>query len=147
MMDVCKRFPGAEFWTNIFTPYPGSPIFHRAAELGIEVPRSLEGWVDYFPRYTALPWLKGKDHQRVQRMRDYLRIAFDRAPIAANGPGGFAQTIKHLTAYPARWRLDHDVYGVPVELWANRVLKNIVKLPKPSVDAKMMGPETAPSCT
>ena len=26
MMDVCRRFPGAEFWTNIFTPYPGSPI-------------------------------------------------------------------------------------------------------------------------
>jgi radical SAM superfamily enzyme YgiQ (UPF0313 family) len=20
MMDVCRRFPGAEFWTNIFTP-------------------------------------------------------------------------------------------------------------------------------
>ena len=32
MMDVCRRFPGAEFWTNIFTPYPGSPIFHRAKE-------------------------------------------------------------------------------------------------------------------
>ncbi len=69
MMDVCRRFPGAEFWTNIFTPYPGSPIFHRAGELGIEVPRSLEGWVEYFPRYTSLPWLKGADHQRVQRMR------------------------------------------------------------------------------
>ena len=34
MMDVCRRFPGAEFWTNIFTPYPGSPIFQRAEELG-----------------------------------------------------------------------------------------------------------------
>jgi anaerobic magnesium-protoporphyrin IX monomethyl ester cyclase len=25
-MDVCRKFPGAEFWTNIFTPYPGAPI-------------------------------------------------------------------------------------------------------------------------
>jgi radical SAM superfamily enzyme YgiQ (UPF0313 family) len=147
MTDVCQRFPGAEFWTNIFTPYPGSPIFHRAKELGIEVPHSLEGWVDYFPRYTALPWLKGKEHQRVQRMRDYLRIAFDRAPIAAAGPGKFARAVKHLTAFPARWRLDHDFYGYPLELWANRMLNNLVKLPKPRVDAKMMGPETAPSCT
>jgi radical SAM superfamily enzyme YgiQ (UPF0313 family) len=146
MMDVCERFPGAEFWTNIFTPYPGSPIFHRAKELEIEVPRSLEGWLDYFPRYTTLPWLNGKAHQRVQRMRDYLRIAFDRAPIAAKGPGGVARTVKHFTAYPARWRLRHDVYGLPIELWANRTLKNLVKLSKPSVDAKMMGPETAPSC-
>lgn len=147
MMDVCRRFPGAEFWTNIFTPYPGSPIFHQAEKLGIEVPKSFEGWVDYFPRYTVLPWLKGKDHHRVQMMRDYLRIAFDRAPIALKGPGKFAKKIQHFTAYPARWRLDHDFYRFPLELWVNRQLKNIVKLPKPSVDAKQMGPETAPSCS
>jgi hypothetical protein len=34
-----------------------------------------------------------------------------------------------------------------VELWVNRTLKNIVKLPKPSVDAKIMEPTPAPSCT
>jgi len=146
-MDICQKFPGAEFWTNIFTPYPGSPIFQQAAKLGIEVPKSLEGWVDYFPRYTVLPWLQGKDHQRVQTMRDYLRIAFDRAPIATTGHGRFAKAIQHLTAYPARVRLNHDFYNFPVELWINRQLKNIVKLPKPSVDAKRLQPETAPSCT
>ena len=143
MMDVCRKFPGAEFWTNIFTPYPGSPVFHDAAQLGIEVPRSLEGWIDYFPRYTVLPWLNGKDHKRVQTMRDYLRIAFDRAPIAANGPGRFAKAIQHVTAYPARVRLNHDFYSFPVELWINRQLKNIVRLPKPNVDAKRLQPEAA----
>jgi anaerobic magnesium-protoporphyrin IX monomethyl ester cyclase len=143
MMDVCRKFPGAEFWTNIFTPYPGSPVFRDAAKLGIEVPRSLEGWIDYFPRYTVLPWLNGKDHKRVQTMRDYLRIAFDRAPIAANGPGRFAKAIQHLTAYPARARLNHDFYSFPVELWVNRQLKNIVRLPKPNVDAKRLQPEAA----
>jgi anaerobic magnesium-protoporphyrin IX monomethyl ester cyclase len=147
MMDICQKFPGAEFWTNIFTPYPGSPIFRQAATLGIDVPKTLEEWVNYFPRYTVLPWLNGKDHQRVQTMRDYLRIAFDRAPIAANGPGRFAKIVQHLTAYPARMRLNHDFYSFPIELWLNRQLKNIVKLPKPSVDAKTMGPETATSYT
>jgi anaerobic magnesium-protoporphyrin IX monomethyl ester cyclase len=147
MMDICRKFPGAEFWTNIFTPYPGSPIFHRAAQLGIEVPKTLEGWADYFPRYTVLPWLKGSDHQRVQTMRDYLRIAFDRAPIATTGHSRFAKAIQHLTAYPARVRLNYDFYSFPIELWINRQLKNIVKLPKPSVDAKRLQPETAPSCT
>jgi len=147
MMDICRKFPGAEFWTNIFTPYPGSPIFHDAQKLGIELPQTFEGWVDYFPRYTVLPWLKGRDHQRVQVMRDYLRIAFDRAPIAKTGPGRIAKTIQHLTAYPARFRLNNDFYGFPIELWINRKLKNIVKLPKPSVDAKRLEPNPAPSCT
>ena len=68
-------------------------------------------------------------------------------PLPLTGPGRFAKAIQHLTAYPARWRLDHDVYRFPVEVWLNRTLKNLVKLPKPNVDAKMMGPETAPSCT
>ncbi len=146
MMDACRRFPGTEFWTNIFTPYPGSPIFHRIQELGIDVPNSLEGWVDYFPRYTVLPWLKGKDHERVQAMRDYLRIAFDRAPIAADRDGRLAKAIRRLTSLPARWRLDHDFYAFPFELWLNRKLKNIVTLPKPSVDAKPLEPAAAPTC-
>lgn len=146
MMDVCRRFSGAEFWTNIFTPYPGSPIFHRAQEIGIETPKTLEGWVDYFPRYTVLPWLKGKEHQRIQTMRDYLRIAFDRAPIAATPHNRLATSIKRVTSYPSRWRLDHDFYAFPVELWVNRKLKNILTLPKPNVDAKPLEPAAAPSC-
>ena len=147
MMDVCRRFPGAEFWTNIFTPYPGSPVFHRAKELGIEVPKSLEGWVDYFPRYTVLPWLKGKDHQRVQTMRDYLRIAFDRAPIATDQRDRLSRTVSRLTSYPARWRLDHDFYGMPVELWINRKLHSIRPVTKSNVDAKPLEPAAAPSCS
>ena len=53
----------------------------KAFELGIQVPNTFEGWADFFPRYTVLPWLKGAQHQRVQRMREYLRIAFNRIPI------------------------------------------------------------------
>ena len=146
MMDMCRRFPGAEFWTNIFTPYPGSPIFSRAKELGINVPETMEGWIDYFPRYTVLPWLSGKDHQRVQVMRDYLRIAFDRAPIAADRAGWFPRAMQRLTGLPARWRLDHDIYDFPIELWVNRKLNRILTLPKPNVDAKIMEPATQPSC-
>jgi anaerobic magnesium-protoporphyrin IX monomethyl ester cyclase len=146
MIDVCRRFPGAEFWTNIFTPYPGSPIFHRAKELGIDVPTSLEGWVDYFPRYTVLPWLLGREHRRVQMMRDYLRVAFDRKPIAVTRSGRLARGIQRLTRVPARWRLDHDVYALPWELWVNRKLKRIRALPKPKVDAKLLEPAASPSC-
>jgi anaerobic magnesium-protoporphyrin IX monomethyl ester cyclase len=145
MMDVCRRFPGAEFWTNIFTPYPGSPIFYRAKEIGIEVPSTLEGWVNYFPRYTVLPWLKGREHRHVQTMRDYLRLAFERAPIATDRRAGLAKFISRLTTYPARWRLDQDVYAFPFELWLNRRLKSIRPLPKPNVDAKLLEPAVSPS--
>jgi anaerobic magnesium-protoporphyrin IX monomethyl ester cyclase len=139
MMDVCRRFPGAEFWTNIFTPYPGSPIMKRAQEMGIEVPKTLEGWADYFPRYTQLPWLKGKEHERLQITRDYLRIAFDRIPIATDTRGPITRIAQKSLSLPARWRLDNDVYKYPVEIWLNNKLKKRMSTAqKPAVDAKRL---------
>jgi len=146
IMDVCRRFPGAEFWTNIFTPYPGAPVMLKAKELGIEAPSSLEGWADFFPRYTFLPWLRGSDHRRVQTMRDYLRLAFDRVPIAADQRSPWTRRLQHLIAYPSRWRLDHDFYALPFELWVNRKLKRLVPVAKPTVDAKLLEPATQASC-
>ena len=55
VMDVCRKLPGAEFWTNIFTPYPGAPIMDKIAELGVQTPDSLEGWVNFFPGIPSFP--------------------------------------------------------------------------------------------
>jgi anaerobic magnesium-protoporphyrin IX monomethyl ester cyclase len=137
MMSVCRRFPGAEFWTNIFTPYPGSPIFAKTTELGIDLPASLEAWADYFPRYTRLPWLDGKEHDRLQITRDYLRLAFDRIPIGADRRGKVTRLMQKAISLPARWRLDHDVYNMPLELWVNNRIKKYIAA-KPAVDAKRL---------
>ena len=147
MMDVCRKFPGAEFWTNIFTPYPGAPIMEHPEEIGLQVPTSLEGWADFFPRYTVLPWLNGRDHRRLQTMRDYLRIAFDRVPISADTRDRITRTVQKAISLPARWRLDHDFYALPVELWLNDKLKQRTAALKPAVDAKRLGPAKAqPAC-
>jgi len=146
MMDVCRKFPGAEFWTNIFTPYPGSPIMAKVEELGIQVPTSLEGWADFFPRYTVLPWLNGREHRRLQVMRDYLRIAFDRIPIAADTRKRSTRIAQKMLSFPARWRLDHDAYKLPVELWINDQLKRKSPMFKPAVDAKRLEPAEQGAC-
>src|SRR5277367_3709939 len=142
VMDVCRRFPGAEFWTNIFTPYPGAPIMDKIAELGVQTPDSLEGWVDFFPRYTKLPWLNGRDHEELQVMRDYLRIAFDRIPISADTRKPMVRLAQKCISLPARWRLDHGAYRFPVELWLNKKLKERTAALKPAVDAKRLEPNT-----
>lgn len=138
MMDVCRRFPGAEFWTNIFTPYPGSPIMSKVEELGIQLPTSFEGWADFFPRYTVLPWLSGPEHKRLQVMREYLRIAFDRIPIAVDTRKRTTRIAQKMLSLPARWRLDHDVYALPAEIWINNKLKKRSAAFKPAVDAKRL---------
>lgn len=137
ILDVCRRYPGAEFWTNIFTPYPGAPIMQRAAEIGLEPPDTFEGWADFFPRYTVLPWLRGKSHHRVQVMRDYLRLAFDRAPIAADRRRRITRVVDRAISFPARWRLDHDLYGFPVEIWLKRAMGRVSASLKPSLKPKV----------
>lgn len=138
IMDVCRRYPGAEFWTNIFTPYPGSPIMERAAEIGIEPAKSFEEWADFFPRYTVLPWLNGKNHHRVQTMRDYLRVAFNRVPIAADRRHRITRAVHQAISMPARWRLDHGLYALPLELWLKNVANRLFEAPKSKVDAQQL---------
>jgi radical SAM superfamily enzyme YgiQ (UPF0313 family) len=137
ILDMCTRYPGAEFWTNIFTPYPGAPVMQKAKEFGIDVPTTFEGWADFFPRYTELPWLKGREHQRLQVMRDYLRMAFDRIPIAAQRRSSFTRMAQRSISMPARWRLRNDFYAAPFELWLNDKLKKRMTH-KPAVDAKRL---------
>ncbi len=141
MMNICRRYPGAEFWTNIFTPYPGSPVMKRAFELGIEVPKTLAGWADFFPRYTVLPWLKGREHERVQNMREYMRVAFHRVPIGKYRVPALDRILFELISIPARWRLDHHVYAMPVELWLRKTAQKVLTPPKPKVDAHQLSAE------
>jgi radical SAM superfamily enzyme YgiQ (UPF0313 family) len=141
IMNICRRYPGAEFWTNIFTPYPGSPVMKRAFELGIDVPKTLEGWTDFFPRYTQLPWLNGRKHRDVQRMRDYLRVAFNRVPIGVQKKNFFQRLVHNAIAAPARWRLDHDFYAAPVELWLKNQANRLTAPIKSQVDAQLLQTE------
>jgi anaerobic magnesium-protoporphyrin IX monomethyl ester cyclase len=145
IMDICRKYPGAEFWTNIFTPYPGAPILNRAFELGIDVPKTLEGWVEFFPRYTVLPWLKGKKHRQVQTMREYLRVAFNRKPIGLTKKHPVNQFVHNMISYPARARLDRNFYSFPVELWVKNVANRVLTPPKSKVDAHQLEAEVV-SC-
>ncbi len=141
IMNICRRYPGAEFWTNIFTPYPGSPVMEHAFELGIDVPKTLDGWSDFFPRYTVLPWLSGHEHRRLQTMREYLRVAFNRVPIGRSRKHPVTQKVHNLIAAPARFRLDHDCYTFPVELWAKNAAAKLLTPPKSKVDAHQLSAE------
>lgn len=145
IMNVCRKYPGAEFWTNIFTPYPGSPVMKRAFELGIDVPRTLEGWVEFFPRYTVLPWLKGAQHERLQIMRDFLRLAFTRVPIGKSRRHPINKLIHFLISISARWRLDHDFYAAPFEIWLKNLANRWFPPVKPKVDAQQLSAEVV-SC-
>ena len=114
--EIKTKFPTTEFHSNIFTPYPGAPNFRRAVELGLREPQSLEEWAEFYPKFQRLPWIDEREHARIQRMREYIRIAFGAAPIRRRS--SLRETAHRLLAPAARARLRADRYALPVELWA-----------------------------
>jgi anaerobic magnesium-protoporphyrin IX monomethyl ester cyclase len=72
-----------------------------------------------------------------------LRLAFDRIPNSADTRSRSMRWIQKAFSFPARWRLDHDIYEFPVEVWLNEKLKRKTAMAKPAVDAKRLEPATS----
>ena len=137
MVDtIGRRNPEAAFFTNIFSPYPGSPIFPEAVRLGVVEPKSLEEWAVVYPKIQKLPWLRGKAHARIQRIRDYIRIGYSARKMVVHRPDGFKDLVRRGLQVIARFRLRRLAVGFPIEVWALRVWKGLKDLrgrPEPVV--------------
>jgi len=83
---VGRANPEADFFTNIFSPYPGSPIWPQAIERGVREPQTLEEWADFHPKIQVLPWLNGVRHARIQRIRDYIRMGYSARQMVITAP-------------------------------------------------------------
>jgi anaerobic magnesium-protoporphyrin IX monomethyl ester cyclase len=122
---IYRRSPLADCHTNIFTPYPGSPLWPRSVELGVVPPARFEDWVDFFPRITELPWLRGEAHRRLQDIRQYLRFGFPNVAVG-EARGSRAHRLAVRTLGPsARWRLDHHQYALPLEVRGFAALRRL----------------------
>ncbi len=74
MSDIARQFCNVSFSPNIFTPYPGIPIWPQLRELGVPEPHSLREWMDMPLGANMLPWLKGKELERLDRMVEYFLL-------------------------------------------------------------------------
>jgi radical SAM superfamily enzyme YgiQ (UPF0313 family) len=114
--EIHARSDRADCYTNLFTPYPGSPLWPRSIALGLDPPKTLEEWIDFYPRLTVLPWLNGAAHRRLQAIRQYLRFGYPQVRV-----GEHPHTRRHRLALSvlgpsARWRLRRHRYGLPWEV-------------------------------
>jgi len=128
---VGRANPEADFFTNIFSPYPGSPIWPQAIELGVREPQSLEEWAAFYPKVQVLPWLAGKKHARVQRIRDYIRLGYSARQMVIQPKTGWKGIAERTLRRLARWRLRSLTIGFPFEVWALRAYKAL--RPSPAV--------------
>ena len=125
MSEIGRQFSNVRFSPNIFTPYPGIPIWPQLRELGVVEPQTLEDWMTMPLGANLLPWLRGRELARLDRMLEYFLLLNQvRHKSRANN---MQKHIGWLVSGPIRWRLDSSNLSFPWELWLSRVSKYLVR--------------------
>jgi radical SAM superfamily enzyme YgiQ (UPF0313 family) len=134
VMDrIGRANPDADFFTNIFSPYPGSPIWPEAVSRGVREPRSLEEWAAFYPKVQVLPWLHGRTHARIQRIRDFIRLGYSARQMVVTPPKGLKGGLQRMLRRMARWRLRWLLLRFPLEVWALKAYRAMRRAPAPAV--------------
>jgi anaerobic magnesium-protoporphyrin IX monomethyl ester cyclase len=125
MSDIGRQFNNVRFSPNIFTPYPGIPIWPQLRELGVIEPQTLEDWMTMPLGANLLPWLKGRELARLDRMLAYFLLL--NQIRRSQKTSVLQKLISLLVQAPIRWRLDSSFFSFPWEMWLARASEQIVK--------------------
>jgi anaerobic magnesium-protoporphyrin IX monomethyl ester cyclase len=125
MSDIAKEYGNVSFSPNIFTPYPGIPIWPQLKELGLREPRSLEEWGELPLGRNVLPWLQGEELRRLRRSLEYFLLN-NQIRRATKQSAWFRRGFRHALGAPIRWRIGTNRYSFPWELWVSRKVEQLV---------------------
>ena len=144
MSDIAKQFRNVSFSPNIFTPYPGIPIWPELRTLGVIEPQSLHEWMDMPLGANMLPWLDGKELARLRRMLEYFLLNSQMHRLSKSY-SGLRHIVRWIVQSPIHWRLRSSHYSFPWELWLARFSERLV-LRRSLVTGQELPKEPANAC-
>jgi len=125
MSDIARQFWNVSFSPNIFTPYPGIPIWPELRAMGLHEPQSLEEWADLPLGRNTLPWLRGAELSRLRRMLDFFLLNNQLRKATKDHPN-LRRGLRRVLGAPLRWRIRSNRYSFPWELWIGKTFEKIV---------------------
>jgi anaerobic magnesium-protoporphyrin IX monomethyl ester cyclase len=125
MSDIAREYSNVSFSPNIFTPYPGIPIWPQLKEMGLREPQSLEEWQSLALGRNVLPWLQGEELQRLRRSLEYFLLN-NQIRKATQSKAWLRERFRQALGAPIRWRIGKNRYSFPWELWISRVAQRVV---------------------
>lgn len=125
MSDIARHFWNVSFSPNVFTPYPGIPIWPELRAMGLREPQSLQEWAELPLGRNTLPWLKGEELRRLRRMLDFFLLNNQLRKTTKNHPK-LRTGLRRLLGAPLRWRIRSNRYSFPWELWIASKFDRIV---------------------
>ncbi len=145
MSEIARQFRNVSFSPNIFTPYPGIPIWPQLRELGLHEPQSLREWMDMPLGANVLPWLQGRELERLQRMLEYFLLNSQIHHSRSKSFPLLRRSVRRIVEAPVRWRLRRSRYAFPWELWLARSTERLV-LRRSLVTGQELPKEPASAC-
>jgi radical SAM superfamily enzyme YgiQ (UPF0313 family) len=121
MSRIASQFDNVTFSPNIFTPYPGIPIWQELRGLGVREPQRLEEWATFSLGTNVLPWLGGAAYRNVKRSMHFFMLNNEiikarRRPTLSLPARLFLRGLQK----PLYWRMKHHFFEWPLELWLLR---------------------------
>lgn len=126
MSEIARQFRNVSFSPNIFTPYPGIPIWPQLRALGVREPKSLREWMEMPLGANILPWLQGKQLERLQTMLEYFLLNSHIQHSRNKSFPLLRRGVRRVVEAPVRWRLRRSRYAFPWELWLARSTERVV---------------------
>ena len=123
---IAQQFENVTFSPNLFTPYPGIPIWPELIAEGLGEPTSLEQWASVGLGQAELPWLDSAALTALERSMSYFFLANQLAKNARNTRSGVLRAGYRMLREPLSWRLKNHRFQLPVELWASRAQRWLV---------------------
>ena len=117
MGDIANKFDNVNFSPNVFTAYPGIPIWPELRELGLREPASLQEWAHIDLGEVSLPWLQGQAFATLQRGISYFLLDNEINKARRNSRSAVLRQLLTLTRRPLHWRIRNHFFAWPVELW------------------------------
>ena len=117
MGQIAERYTNVTFSPNLFTPYPGIPIWPELREKGLREPASLEEWSVMGLGGIELPWLTGKSSTALHRGMSFFLLDNQLNKSFRKSKSRAARSLISLLRKPLHWRLRYYFFHLPLELW------------------------------
>ncbi len=144
MSDIGRQFHNVSFSPNIFTPYPGIPIWPQLRELHVPEPKSLKEWANLGLGRNVLPWLQGTDLRRFNRMLTYFLLS-NQLRKKTKQETWLRKVTRAIVQTPIKWRLRFSQFSFPWEIWLSRLSERLV-LRRSLVTGQELPKEPANAC-
>ncbi len=118
MGEVASRYDNVTFSANIFTPYPGIPIWPKLREMGLKEPCNLEDWTAFALGANLLPWLKGAVNRRIAQGIALFNLSNEvRKSMWSSSLSPRAGMMLRGLERSLHFRMKHDLMHWPLEQW------------------------------